>query len=161
MDTLLKHFRPSRIRPWITSALRSRLGNALVIANALYLARSALLQYPFDCPHTDCLLVGESIEFGCCFAPPLATVFYNLAHVPGYLTVSFIEWLLQPGWDHLCIVTARHVEAATFVWVSCAQWLLAGAFIENRVLRNPRLLAKRAELAHAAERAQRDFVFDP
>ena len=161
MDTLLSHFRPWRIRSWFASALRSRLGNVLVIANALYLARSALVQYSFDCPHTDCILVGDPIYFVCCCSPPLATVLYNLAHVPSYLTVSFIEWLLQPGWDHLCIVTARHVEAAVFVWVSCVQWLLAGAFLENRVFRNPRLLAKRAELAHAAERAQREFVFDP
>ena len=161
MDTLLKQFRPSQIRPWVASARRSRLGNVLVIANALYLARSALLQYSFDCPHTDCILVGDPIDVFCCFAPPLTTVLYNLAHLPTWLALLFLEWVVQPGWDQLCMVTARHIEAALFVWVSCAQWLFAGAFLEIRLLRNPHILAKRAELAHAAERAQREFVFYP
>ena len=136
MDTLLKHFRPSQIRLWIASALRSRLGNVLVMANAAYLARDSLLQYSFDCRHTNCTLVGDPVEFFCCCSPPLRTVLYNLAHVPTWLTISLVEWALEPGWDQLCIVTARHAEAALFVWVSCAQWLIVGALLESRVCRN-------------------------
>ena len=161
MDTVLNHLRSSQIRPWISYAIRSRLGNALVIANALYLARSALLQYSFDCPHTNCTLVGDPIEFVVCYSPPIAEVLYNLAHVPSWLVISFVEWVLLPGCDQLCIFTARRLEMALFLWVSCAQWLTAGALLENKLFRFLQILARRAELSHAAEHAPREFVLDP
>lgn len=120
----------AKARRGAAAVVRSPLGNALVAINAVLLVRSALLAYGLECDHVACVHVGDPVEYGCCFGPSASEFLYRLAHLPTYAAVGGIEWLLQPGWDRLCVATAYHVETALYLVLSCAQWLVLGACFE-------------------------------
>jgi hypothetical protein len=122
-----------RARAQFAAALRSRAGNALLLANTLILLHVALAYGPFGHAHeAGCTAEWESQwEDGHCGGISIAWLVYLLASLPSYAVVRIGESLADPLWRGLCAVTAYRLDLALFLLVSGVQWLCCGHLLES------------------------------
>jgi hypothetical protein len=120
----------SSVSDRLGAVARSRVGTLCLLLNTALLVRAALLRPSYPHEHGDCLLVGEPSPWVSCGSLASETLLYNIAHLPSWLLVKGTEWIAEPMWDQLCVVTARGVEEGLFVLASGLQWLVVGYLAE-------------------------------
>lgn len=112
---------------WLSNLLHGRLGNVLLVVNLLFIARAEIIAYwsiePWD---------GYVFPFGLrAFSLPLVCMLYHLVHLPAWLVVWVLGWLVEPFRSIVDITTRSDLTSAAFVVVASMQWLVVGFLFER------------------------------